>query len=102
MIVFQVNLGRSRISYDLAYATASRLRADILVASEPNKKLIKSGGWLTDGKGDVAVIFLNKKLRVGNVRLRQEYPAANYGGNTFMLHLCVTECPDNSLRGSHV
>ncbi|KAJ8939664.1 hypothetical protein NQ314_011053 [Rhamnusium bicolor] len=69
-----VNLMRSRASHDIAYATAMNREVDIIIASEPNKKLVSKNRWIKDKRGDVAVLFTNKKLEVHMVRSEEGSP----------------------------
>lgn len=76
--ILQINLGRARAAHDVAHATAKREKVDIILASEPNKKIIKRCG-LTDEREDAAVILVNKNIRAkgiyrggGYVRLELE------------------------------
>lgn len=69
----QTNLGRMRIAHDLAYATAVKMRVDILVVGEPNKKLSENVQWIKDKRTDVAIMILNKKIRVAEVDCGEGY-----------------------------
>ncbi|KAG5893473.1 hypothetical protein JTB14_031251 [Gonioctena quinquepunctata] len=60
----QNNSGRGRAAHDLAYTTAIKRNADILVVGEPNEKVIENTQWIKVKKADVAILFLNKKLEV--------------------------------------
>ncbi|KAJ8930022.1 hypothetical protein NQ314_017231 [Rhamnusium bicolor] len=71
--ILQVNLMRSRASHDIAYVTAMSREVDIIIASEPNKKLVSKNRWIKDKRGDVAVLFTNKKLEVHMVRSEEGY-----------------------------
>lgn len=53
--IIQTNLGRGRISHDLAYVMTSEREADLLFVSEPNKKITKKQGWICDKRQDIAV-----------------------------------------------
>lgn len=64
MKVLQVNLGRGRSAHDLAFLTAEEEEAKVIVVSEPNKKMVGSGRWLTDTRQDVAIYLRNKRLGV--------------------------------------
>ncbi|KAJ8970450.1 hypothetical protein NQ317_000664 [Molorchus minor] len=47
---------------------------DIIIASEPNKKLVQeSARWITDSRLDVAVYLRNKELEVGSIRKKAGY-----------------------------
>ncbi|KAK9882814.1 hypothetical protein WA026_023325 [Henosepilachna vigintioctopunctata] len=39
-------------------------KIDIAVISEPNKKLWRDNGWITDEKGDVAEVVDNQNLEI--------------------------------------
>ncbi|KAJ8917064.1 hypothetical protein NQ315_012983, partial [Exocentrus adspersus] len=55
------------------YVTIEDINADIIVASEPNKKLVKKAGWIADNRSDVAVYFKNKGLRVSKTTLGEGF-----------------------------
>ncbi|KAG5886457.1 hypothetical protein JTB14_012869 [Gonioctena quinquepunctata] len=44
MTILQTNLGRNRAAHDAAFATATDIDADIIVVSEPNKKICNGRG----------------------------------------------------------
>ncbi|KAJ8963710.1 hypothetical protein NQ314_005431 [Rhamnusium bicolor] len=73
MKVLQINSDRSRASHDMAYAVAMREDMDIIIASEPNKKLVQESRWITDSRIDVAVYIRNKDLEIGNIRREAGY-----------------------------
>lgn len=62
--VLQINLGRGRAAHDLAFLTAEEEKADIIVVSEPKKKLVTSGRWLTDQNKDVAIYIRTKNVGI--------------------------------------
>ena len=64
MKILQINADRSRGAHDIAFATAAELRIDIIVASEPNRAIIKNKKWLTDERGDVAIYCTNNSIKV--------------------------------------
>lgn len=49
-------MGRARAAHDLALLTAAEEGSDVLLVSEPNKKL-STRGWITDKKKDAAIYF---------------------------------------------
>lgn len=55
----------------MAYAAAMRNQVDIVIASEPNKKLVSGSRWLTDHSSDVAILLLNRGLGVNAVIKRR-------------------------------
>lgn len=67
--ILQTNLQRKRISHDMAHLIAVREKIDILLTSEPNKKLMKDSGWITDKDLNVAVYFVNKDVGVSKVEM---------------------------------
>ncbi|KAJ8972488.1 hypothetical protein NQ314_000164 [Rhamnusium bicolor] len=73
MKVLQINSDRSRASHDMAYAVAMREEMDIIIASEPNKKLVQESRWITDSRIDIAVYVRNKDLEIGNIRREAGY-----------------------------
>jgi endonuclease/exonuclease/phosphatase family metal-dependent hydrolase len=60
----QLNLNRSSAVHDLVME--SEPKADVLIASEPNKKRMDKGGWYVDTYRDAAIKVLNRKLKVEN------------------------------------
>lgn len=60
----QANVNRSRATHDLFQEYAGRSRAHILVASEPNKKLIEKGKWLYDERKDAAIKIIDRKITI--------------------------------------
>ncbi|KAG5862235.1 hypothetical protein JTB14_027532 [Gonioctena quinquepunctata] len=69
--IIQANLNRSREAYDLVFAITAEKNVDLLIVSEPNKKLFESQAWLKDERGDVAALFLNKSVEVNKVRRKR-------------------------------
>lgn len=79
MKILETNLNRSRTAHDLAFLSAMKEGADLIVACEPNLALIRKDGWIVDLRNDVAVYFLNKnipiaeiKKKMGSIRLTLE------------------------------
>lgn len=66
MKILQVNLGRSKRAHDMAFLTANEEGIDVIVASEPNKNIIKNN-WITDTKGDVAILLRNRNIKISNI-----------------------------------
>jgi hypothetical protein len=64
--ILQCNTNRSRISMELLEQKGAEVGADVLVVSEPNKKMASEGRWVTDLKGDATI-----KVREGMARTRQ-------------------------------
>lgn len=64
----QTNLGRCYAAYDAAYATTLEKDIDILIASEPNKKIVCGRSWICDNKKDVAVSLINSNIQVHTIR----------------------------------
>lgn len=62
--IIQTNFRRSRAAHDLAYATCVREKLDVLVVGEPNKAVMKAASWFEAEKVYVAVLFLDKSIRV--------------------------------------
>ncbi|KAK9729591.1 hypothetical protein QE152_g15874 [Popillia japonica] len=62
--ILQVNLGRSRIAHDLLYAIACENNIDIVVISEPNKKISERYNFIMDNKKDVAIYLRNKNVGI--------------------------------------
>lgn len=68
MRILQVNVNRSYEAHDMAFLTAERIDADIIIASEPNARIISKGGWVADNRKNVAVYFRNRKIEVDEVK----------------------------------
>ncbi|KAG5864160.1 hypothetical protein JTB14_032041 [Gonioctena quinquepunctata] len=65
------------------FAIAVEKNVDLLIVSEPNKKLIESQAWLKDERGDVAALFLNKSVEVTIVRRKRAFLCKH------MSHCCM-------------
>lgn len=76
--ILQTNLGRMRAAHDLAYATAKHKGFDIIVISEPNKKIIEGNEWIKDKRKDVAVLFVNRMLEVTSVMVEEGYVVVRF------------------------
>lgn len=73
LTILQINADRSRAAHDLAYAVALKNGADMIIASEPNKKLISGGGWIGDQQSDVAILLLNRRLEIKGISKRKGF-----------------------------
>lgn len=62
MRFLQINVGRGREAHNVAFATADRIKADVIIIIEPNVKITEGGAWVKDRRKDVA-IFLRKRMR---------------------------------------
>ncbi|XP_057666046.1 uncharacterized protein LOC130899891 [Diorhabda carinulata] len=71
--VLQINVGRARLAHDLTHAKAAQLEVDLLIVSEPNKKLTEGGGWVQDKRKDVAVLFRNRDIGVRRLQREAGY-----------------------------
>lgn len=69
----QLNLGRARAAHDLAYANAMKNKVDIMMISEPNKKICSQKGWYADGRRDVAIKIVNKNVEIEEVKGYEGY-----------------------------
>lgn len=65
--ILQVNLGRASAAHDMAWATAMASSTDVLIITEPNKKLCEKNKWYTDKKKDVAIALVNNTVLVNKV-----------------------------------
>jgi N-dimethylarginine dimethylaminohydrolase len=95
----QLNLNRSSAAHDLVME--SEPKADVLIASEPNKKRMDKGGWYVDTYRDAAIKVLNRKQKVENsgrgkgyvwveidgVRIVSGYASPNIGIEKFKKYL---------------
>lgn len=70
MKFLQINANRSRQAHDVAYSRAISEGFDIIIASEPNKRLCAGSRWLTDENSDVAACLINRNIQVKWVRKR--------------------------------
>lgn len=73
MKILQTNLGRAYTAHDLAHESACKLNIDILTVVEPNKKIVKKRGWLTDNLVNVAIYIRNPKCGIQSVTKREGY-----------------------------
>lgn len=62
--VMQVNLGRARNAHDVALATARKEEIDLLIISEPNKKIAENRKFLCDTEKDISVQILNQDVGI--------------------------------------
>ena len=60
----QINLGRRRAAHDLARKEIDLENVDVILVSEPNKKLTATSEWMTDKEGDAAMLCVNKDIGV--------------------------------------
>lgn len=70
LIVVQVNSNRSSSSHDLVEELASRVEADFILFSEPNKNYIKEKALICDEGSDVAIVRSSNKhgvIKAGSV-----------------------------------
>lgn len=51
----------------MAYSVALKNEVDVVVASEPNKKLIFGSKWFADKDGDVAILLINRQIVVKKI-----------------------------------
>lgn len=65
--MMQVNLGRSRNAHDLMFEDATAKNVDIVVVSEPNKKIASGTKWFTDRSSDVAIYLPRSDVVVNRV-----------------------------------
>lgn len=48
-------------------ATALKIKTDIMVVAEPNRKITENQGWFADTIRIAAVYFTNRTLKVENI-----------------------------------
>ncbi|KAG5871098.1 hypothetical protein JTB14_035795 [Gonioctena quinquepunctata] len=60
-----INLGPTRAAHDAENLVIMEKNIDLLIVSEPNKKIVSNGEWVTDKNLDVAVRRINRKLSQG-------------------------------------
>ncbi|XP_066261300.1 uncharacterized protein [Euwallacea similis] len=65
--IAQINLGRDKRATDLMFMTIKENNIDIILISEPNKNIAKAYNWLTDSKGDTAILIINKNIKINKV-----------------------------------
>jgi hypothetical protein len=106
--VSQINLNRSSAAHDLVMNSKSKV--DVLIVSEPNKKLIGKGEWYVDTNRDAASKVVNRSRKVensggkgyvwveiGGVRIVSGYVSPNTGIEEFKKYLGSLE---NCIRHS--
>lgn len=58
--ILQLNLGRSKAAHDLANILMREKEADIVIISEPNKKIVNRPYWITNKQKMVTVLIKTK------------------------------------------
>lgn len=69
----QANLGRARAAHDIAWADVTEQKVDMVVISEPNRSICGNKGLITDGKGNVALGIINRRIQIINIRPKKNY-----------------------------
>lgn len=69
----QTNLGRARAAHDIAWADVTEQKVDMVVISEPNRSICRNKGLITDGKGNVALGIINRRIQIINIRPKKNY-----------------------------
>lgn len=64
--VIQANANRIREAMDLLYQGIQEDKTDIVVVSEPNKKVVNGGKWETDRDNDVAINICSEGAKIYN------------------------------------
>lgn len=57
--LMQLNVNRSRGAHDLLYASAIQAQVDVLIVSEPNRRVASGEMWRTDEDSDCAIVILS-------------------------------------------
>ncbi|KAG5862360.1 hypothetical protein JTB14_030583 [Gonioctena quinquepunctata] len=73
MTILQTNLGRNRAAHDAAFATVTDIDTDIIVVSEPNKKIFNGRGWYADIAKDVALYIRNNRICIQKIQKFEGY-----------------------------
>ena len=60
----QINIDRKAATHDVVMSRARRDGVDVLIVSEPNKKLCKRLGWFADERMDAAVAIFGTNVAV--------------------------------------
>lgn len=82
--ILQINVGRARRAHDVAYATAIKEDIDIIFIQEPNKKIVKNMGLISDTRQDVAVLVLNKKVGITDHKCKTGYIRLSVNGTDIL------------------
>lgn len=82
--ILQINVGRSRVAQDLAYATARERSADILIINEPNRNMVKEAVWLKDKRTDVAIKIITRNVAVRDMERGQGFISVDMGELTIL------------------
>lgn len=64
MKFLQINTNRSQGAHDMALATATHKGTDVLLVSEPNKKMMVPNVWLYDEQKDTGIRIFNPELKI--------------------------------------
>ncbi|KAK9731181.1 hypothetical protein QE152_g13940 [Popillia japonica] len=92
--ILQTNLNRMRAAHDMAFVTAVDLDIDVVVVSEPNKKIIEGKRWCKDKRQDVAILFHNQKTRIKRLDIGEGMIAIHF--QSFVMY-CVYCSPNINL-----
>lgn len=86
--ILQLNLGRAIEAHDIAFEEAIRGNIDLMIVSEPNKKMSLNQGWPTDKKRDIAIVVLNKNLEIDEINKKNGYVYIKlYGVHIFATYI---------------
>lgn len=65
--ILQTNLGRGKNAHSMAQETADQLDIDLVLVSEPNKRISEGFSWIPDLNADVAFNIKNRNLQLASI-----------------------------------
>lgn len=92
--LLQTNLGRSYAAHDIAYATSLEKDVDILIAAEPNKKIVSGRNWISDNSKDVGVRLINSNMQVRRVDRGEGVLTISFASFDLVCCYVTPNCPD--------
>lgn len=85
----QINVGRSKDAHALLDAFSRQVETSIILISEPNKKISKDRGYITDQEIDSALVLIDKNIRVSRIISKKGY-AGVVTENILMLSVYIS------------
>ena len=99
MTILQINLNRSKAAQDLAYATATNMCANLIIASEPNIAHVRDNQrWITDNKIDAAIYCTDPGNNISKRGKGNGFVWGSYEGVTIFSCYITRNCSMETYR----